>query len=73
MSHEKNQTTAASLLWLRQRKQIRETLSEGFDDLRHYSIIIFDAHYVISETRFKDVKYPYKALAGGQLTHIDDL
>lgn len=73
MSHARNQTAAASLLWLHQRKQIREALSNPLDDLRHYSIIIFDVYYVISETRFRGVNYHVRTLASGELTKIDDL
>lgn len=72
-SHAMRQTTAASMLWLNQRKQIRDALSLSLDDLRHYSITIFDANYSISETRFRGIQYQIRTLAGGQLTKIGDL
>lgn len=72
-SHAINQTAAASILWLHQRKQIRDALSRPLDDLRHYSIIIFDADYSIMETHFRGVQYHIRTLAEGILTKIEDL
>ncbi len=72
-SHAMYQTAAASMLWLHQRKQIRDALFRSLDDLRHYSIAIFDAEYSISETRFRGVQYHIRTLAEGKLTKIDDL
>ena len=72
-SHAMYQTAAASMLWLHQRKQIRDALSRSLDDLRHYAITIFDADYSISETHFRGVQYHIRTLADGKLTKIDDL
>ena len=72
-SHATYQTAAASMLWLHQRKQIRDALSKSLDDVRHYSITIFDADYSISETRFRGVQYHIRKLAQGNLTKINDL
>ena len=71
-SHATYQTAAASMLWLHQRKQIRDALSESLDNLRHYSITIFDSDYIISETRFRGIRYHIRMLAEGKLTKIDD-
>ena len=72
-SHAMHQSAAASMLWLHQRKQIRDALSKPLDDLQHYSIVIFDAYYTISQTRFRGVKYHYTTVATGALTKIRDL
>ena len=72
-SHAMYQTAAASILWLHQRKQIRDALSRSLDDLRHYSITIFDADYSISEAHFRGAQYHIRTLAEGKLTKIDDL
>lgn len=72
-SHAMYQTAAASMLWLHQRKQIRDALSRSLDNLRHYSITIFDADYSISETHFRGVQYHIRTLAEGKLTKLDDL
>lgn len=72
-SHATYQNAAAAMLWLHQRKQIRDALSESLDDLRHYSISIVDAEYVISETRFIGVRYHHRTLVEGFLTKIEDL
>ena len=73
LSHATYQTAAASILWLHQRKQIRDALSESLDNLRHYSITIFDSDYIISETQFAGIRYHIRLLAEGKLTKIDDL
>ena len=73
ISHATNQIAAASMLWLHQRKQIRNTLSKSLDDLRHYSITLFDASYTISETKFRGIQYHLRKLAEGKLTKINDL
>ncbi|MCJ1249035.1 hypothetical protein MMC30_006257 [Trapelia coarctata] len=72
-SHAISQNAAASLLWLYQRRQIRETLNLPLDELRHYSIIILDATYAISEGYFKDKSYRIRTLAVGALGQLDSL
>lgn len=54
-------------------KQIRDTLSRSLDNLRYYSITIFDADYSISETYFRGVQYYIRTLAEGKLTKLDNL
>ena len=72
-SHAMNQTAAASILWMHQRKQVRDTLSKLLDDLRHYSVVIFDNDYMVSETRFEGLFYHIRTLAQGDLTKINNL
>lgn len=72
-SHATRKTAAASILWLHQRKQIRDALNLSLDDLRHYSIIIFDSRYAISEARFRDNSYDIHELAAGFLTDLEGL
>ena len=72
-SHAMYQNAAASMLWLYQRKQIRDALAYPLDDLRHYSITVFDAAYHISEARFRDSCYEISTLAHGDLTQMDGL
>ncbi len=72
-SHATNQTAAASILWLHQRKQIRDALNLSLVDLRHYSITILDFTYAISEARFRDSSYHIYKLATGLLTDLDGL
>ena len=70
----KNQITAASLLWLHQRKQIRQELGLTLTDLRHYSITFVDHSYTIWEAHFKDDgSYKVHNLSEGKLTTMDGL
>lgn len=73
LSHATCQSAAASMIWLYQRKQIRDALGESIDDLRHYTIIILDAEYIISEVRLKESGYEMTALADGNLTKLNAL
>ncbi|KAK0510633.1 hypothetical protein JMJ35_007065 [Cladonia borealis] len=72
-SHARYQNAAASVLWLHQRKQIREALGRTLDDLKHFSITIFDSNYAISEARFKYGYYYVHELMHGDLTDVDGL
>ena len=72
-SDARYQNTAASVLWLHQRKQIREALGLTLDDLKHFSITIVDSRYTISEARFQDGLYYVRALVRGFLTAMDGL
>ena len=68
-----SQIATASILWLYQRKKIRDALSIGVDDLRHYSITICDDNYKVYEARFESGLYAVRTLVHGLLTHMDGL
>ena len=72
-SHARYQNAAASVLWLQQRKQIREALGCKLDDLKHFSITIFDSNYTISEARFRHGYYHVHELIHGSLTDLGGL
>ncbi len=72
-SDARSQNAAASVLWLHQRKQIRQALDLALADLRHYSISFVDSHYTISEARFQDDLYHIHNLVQGDLTAMGDL
>ncbi|MCJ1271893.1 hypothetical protein MMC22_011798 [Lobaria immixta] len=64
---------AASAIWLYQRKQICDALEASLDDLRHYTIVIFDAQSTISEARIEESRYDTRTLAVGSLTDMASL
>jgi len=68
-----NQAIAAAVLWLCQRKNLRNTIKKAFDGLRHFLITIVDSTYVISEARLEDNEYIMCEQVTGDLTSIDDL
>ena len=69
-----NQVIAASILWLYQRKRIRQELKCSLTDLRHYSITIVDDSYTIWEARFDDAgSYKVDNLLEGKLTTMHGL
>jgi len=68
-----NQATAAAVLWLYQRKNLRNTIGKAFDGLSHFLITIVDSFYVISEARLEDNEYIMCEQVTGDLTRIDDL
>ena len=72
-SEAKDQNTAASVLWLHQRKEIRQALGLGLDDLKHFSITIVDSIYTVSEAQFRDGFYYLRDLVRGLLTTMDGL
>ena len=72
-SDARNQVTAASVLWLNQRKHIRQALGLSIAGLRHFSITIIDSNYTIWEARFKDDLYYIHNLIHGDLTTLDGL
>jgi len=72
-SDARYQNTAASVLWLHQRKQIRQALGLTLDDLKHFPITILDSNYTIWEARFRDGLYHLHNLVRGDLTAMDDL
>ena len=69
----RNQCVAASLIWLHQRKEVRNSLNLPPGDLRHYYIIIHDYSYIIGEVRFREGFYWQSQLASGSLTKKDAL
>ena len=71
--HAKYQITAASILWLHQRKQIRQALGRALTDLKHFSITIVDATYTIWEARFRDGFYCVCDLDSGYLITMEGL
>ena len=68
-----NQTIAAAVLWLYQRKDLRKTVGQAFDDLSHFMITLVDSIYVISEARLEGDEYLMRRHLTGDLTYIDDL
>lgn len=68
-----NQAIAAAVLWLYQRKNLRNIIGKGFDGLSHFLITIVDSSYVISEGRLKENEYIMREQVTGDLTRIDDL
>lgn len=73
LAHATNQATAAAVLWLHQRKGLRNTIGRSFDGLSHFTIVIIDSTYVISEARPKGNEYMIQEQVTGDLTRIDDL
>lgn len=72
-SDARYQNTAASVLWLHQRKQIRQALGLTLANLKHFSITFLDSNYTIWEARFRDGLYHLHNLVRGDLTTMDDL
>ena len=68
-----NQAIAAAVLWLYQRKNLRNTIGKAFDGLSHFLITIVDSLYVISEARLENNEYIMCEQVTGDLTRIDDL
>ena len=65
------QNTAASVLWLYQRKQIREALNLALDDLKHFSVTFVDSNFTIWEASFKYDSYYLREVAQGVVTTLD--
>ena len=68
-----NQAIAAAVLWLYQRKDLRKTVGQAFNDLSHFMITLVDSIYVISEARLEGDEYLMRRHITGDLTCIDDL
>ena len=68
-----NQAIAAAISWLYQRKDLRKTVGQAFNDLSHFMITLVDSSYVISEARFEVDEYLMRRHITGDLTCIDDL
>ena len=72
-AHATNQTIAAAILWLYQRKNLRKAIGQAFNDLSHFMITLIDSTYVISEARFKGDDYFMCRHISGDLTHFHHL
>ena len=72
-SDAKYQITAAAVIWLFQRKRIRQLLGSTVSDLRHYAITFMDSTYTVWEARFQDELYHVQDLSRGDLTTLDGL
>ena len=72
-SHAMYQNTAASVLWLHQRRQIRKALGRTLAGLKHFSVSFFDSSYSIWEACFQGGQYHLHNLVEGDLIKIDDL
>ena len=68
-----NQATAAAVLWLYQRKNLRDTIGKAYGGLSHFLITIVDSVYVISEGRLNGNEYSMRELVKGDFIRIDDL
>ena len=68
-----NQAIAAAVLWLYQRKNLRNTIGRAYNGLSHFLITIVDSIYVISEGRLKGNEYIMREQVTGDFTRIDDL
>lgn len=68
-----NQGTAAAVLWLYQRKNLRNTIGKTFDNLSHFLITIVDSFYEISEVWLKGDAYLVDQQVAGDLIKIEDL
>ena len=72
-SHATFQNTAASILWLYQRKRIREALGRNLDGLKHFSVTFVDKDFAIWEASFRDDNYYLREVANGVTTTLDGL
>ena len=68
-----SQAIAAAILWLHQRKDLRNTIGKAFEGLCHFLITIVDSSYIISKARLGDNEYIISEQVNGDLTKIDDL
>lgn len=69
----KNQVAAAALIWLYQRKKMRNALKLPFDSLKHYAVTIVDCNYNICVIRCEGQRFCMDHLAKGSLMEIDGL
>ena len=65
------QNAAASILWLYQRKRIREELKLKFDDLKHFSVSIVDENFTIWEAGFQSDSHNLREVANGNAALLD--
>ena len=71
--YARHQVAAASILWMHQRKEIRQKLGLTLTDLRHYSITIVDHMYTFWEAYFREDKHRLRNLSHGDLTTVSGL
>lgn len=72
-SHALNQNICASVIWLYQRRKMRQDLELALADLRHYSIILLDGGFEIWEGRCDEDGFSVQILAIGNLKSVRDL
>ena len=72
-THATNQATAAAVLWLYQRKNLRDTIGKAYEGLSHFWITIVDSNYVISEGRLTGNGYIMREQVTGNLIKVEDL
>ena len=65
------QNAAASVIWLYQRKRIREALNRNLDGLKHFSASIVDENFSIWEAGFHSNHYYVRQIAKGDATSLD--
>ena len=67
------QNTAASVLWLYQRKIIRQDLGRSLDDLKHFSVTFVDSNFTIWEAGFFENLWYVRELVWGAVTNMAGL
>ena len=67
------QNTTASVIWLYQRKRIRQALNLALDDLKHFSVTFVDSNFTIWEASFQDHTYHLREVAQGAAATLDGL
>ena len=72
-SHATYQNAAASILWLYQRKRIREALKLKLDGLKHFSVSIVDEKFTIWQAGFQSDFYYLHEVANCDATSLDGL
>ena len=72
-SHAINQNVCASVIWLYQRRAMRQDLELGIADLRHYSIVLLDGGFEVWEGRCDEDGFSVQILAMGNLKTVRDL
>ena len=68
-----DQAVAAAVLWLYQRKNLRDTIGKDYDGISHFLITIVDSAYVISEGRIIGNEYIMCVRITGRFTRIEEL
>ena len=73
--HAQCQLATASIIWLCQRKAMRDALQKAvYNDLKHYSLAIVDDNYTFYEMRFDEkLRYKMRKVKGGVLTDVEGL
>ena len=67
------QNTAASILWLYQRKKMREDLGRSLGGLKHFSVTFVDSNFTIWVASFSENMYKVEAIVRGAVTSLDGL